>query len=1161
MHFEIIRSEDLILLTLMSSNVLLKHDPKLRSVLASTSSSRTNIKNKPSFKNLLSIESTHLVRALLSLRHTIPGENRMTPAAGKKVDDDTENQATNAPVSSPRKKGSSGSLSKEESQKDEEDEELSDDETDEPRIEQSGAEGDSDDDDEASDSSDDKPRWDLLNLPPQPEDLPPIYCELATMLAGVPGVINWELLENKASAELRELISGKRRNDPRAFQSSPFKQLVPDDILQSFQKYRLALRKAFAMPLEPLLTAIPPEVKRRFRGKQCRIVLDKMSLMPTSESPKIVGGCNQQHAAATTATEQEEERIADEHYSDRWSGGDTVAAESKEGTLTPEMCELAYLLVGQPTPIDFKLVRTRASPKLRDLLESFYTKHGHNKKAHPLSYVVKQNKRQAFHRLRERLERKSGRRRRGQRKKEDEDKEEDQDDDIEGEEGDKEEEEKEDDEGKEDIKVERIRIPPDLMDPRLDKVQGIPTATLTPELREMACLVGTETRIDWKRVMRRATPELRALLEDHFKLNPKSSPLGFVVKTRQRENFTALQDRVRKKLQTVNYLQDERKNAIPKKAIKAKKGRPEPAEEQEDEEPDEDEEAEEKKPDKDEESWNKAPETEGRLPRSLCGDLPDVLIEFAELLEDVKDQHPNHHFETIYDWDYIGRKASDKLKNFLDAKMGKVSQASGLESKNPRRQAFKDLSIFMTQSVQRKDFNELRRRIREYRRENNLEITLVIKRGKRLPLSERKNFPQLRTPMFELAEILEDIWQSHSIPFFETIFEWDYINSHSSKELLDWLESMRKRYSFKDENPKLDVLVPRNFRETFKQLRGRMRQYRKEHPEFIPVKIVKKRGGYVARKQVASTFPHDNKAAKKPEDDEDDDDEISDDSSYTEGEEVITFGTSSRSYKLPSSLKELAILWELFASKQSGQPHPNWDVILARASPVLRRHIKEAGRNKIAFRDDPELLLVDPACRGTFDRLRAEVRKDPEFYKPALDEIQAKALERRPKELLSLSRNGKRPENERASAKRVRADDGSSDESEKKPRARPRVSRVPASPQFVLPRGLMKELARLVGAARSEGRTWSYIESHASPGLSQKIREAAVVHVNYLESPLDCLVQGRRDEFEELIRVQPAMTDGDRYDEAERLLRSFAEHMRQQLSDFEMQQTALLKKK
>jgi glycine cleavage system protein P-like pyridoxal-binding family len=107
----------------------------------------------------------------------------------------------------------------------------------------------------------------------------------------------------------------------------------------------------------------------------------------------------------------------------------------------------------------------------------------------------------------------------------------------------------------------------------------------------------------------------------------------------------------------------------------------------------------------------------------------------------------------------------------------------------------------------------------------------------------------------------------------------------------------------------------------------------------------------------------------------------------------------------------------------------------------------------------------------------------------------------------------------------------------------------------------MKELARLVGAARSEGRTWSYIESHASPGLSQKIREAAVVHVNYLESPLDCLVQGRRDEFEELIRVQPAMTDGDRYDEAERLLRSFAEHMRQQLSDFEMQQTALLKKK
>ena len=70
---------------------------------------------------------------------------------------------------------------------------------------------------------------DVLNNPPAPQNLPPIYRELCFLLAAVPGRINWDVLTQKATPELGQVIQTKREGNNVGFTESPYKELFQEN--------------------------------------------------------------------------------------------------------------------------------------------------------------------------------------------------------------------------------------------------------------------------------------------------------------------------------------------------------------------------------------------------------------------------------------------------------------------------------------------------------------------------------------------------------------------------------------------------------------------------------------------------------------------------------------------------------------------------------------------------------------------------------------------------------------------------------------------------------------------------------------------------------------------------------------------------------------------
>ena len=596
-------------------------------------------------------------------------------------------------------------------------------------------------------------------------------------------------------------------------------------------------------------------------------------------------------------------------------------------------------------------------------------------------------------------------------------------------------------------------------------------------------------------------------------------------------------------------------------------------------------------------------------------EFPRMFVELAELLEDIKEQHPDHHYDTVYDWDYIYSVASERLlqhikkkramKAFERTKMNTLIGRERQEGMNLLRlkiRRFRGQRRASCGSGMRSAWEQAR-----YATSNEDPSITISSPGVATDVMADMEpyIPDLTVliePEIQLARILEDIKFLRPDSQLQTIWDMEYIMSHAPGRLRRHIH--RKMNNFKNwHHDKLKAFLKNGHREEFDKMRQKVKsllQRGKIQP--LPAQLVEL-SKYAPKKKIykpknsrpsspttsarispltsasgkASTIARGMPKKVSTDDDEDgissqkrlevEDDDYSDtDASFTDEEEMITLGSSTRQIKITTTVKELAISWELF-NKDGPTGRPDWDVLIDHVSRPLRQLIREK-RKLRSFNDDPTLLLVPPDLRGSFEKLRSEVRRDRTTYttqlpkKVKLGTKKTKPGRKRPREEVE-----EEPEEE-VTEDDVQVDDDEDDN----------VATIDDGPPSMLEddalsRDQMEELAELMTKATRKGKSWTYIESRASSDLKLIMAEAAK-QPDYLDAPARCLVPSHLwSDFTKLReRVSKARykdDDDSDYDEEKtdaweivekqsQRLQAFSKQMRQNLLDFEAEHETML---
>lgn len=610
--------------------------------------------------------------------------------------------------------------------------------------------------------------------------------------------------------------------------------------------------------------------------------------------------------------------------------------------------------------------------------------------------------------------------------------------------------------------------------------------------------------------------------------------------------------------------------------------------------------------------------------------LPSIFVEFGHILEDIKEKNPDHHYDTIYDWDYIDSVASAPLLEHLKVKRAmKTFERSKMNSIVGR-----DRNLLMRQlrmKIRRFRGNELRPRgfglCTAWQNARNLDPTVdVSTAGKAEIMADLDAFfldgsTKLCEPEKQLARILEDIKFQQPGVSEAAIWDMDYILSHAPGRLKRHLtRKMNANAGWRKHPRKVFVKMSRfkDFDEVRKVIRSLLKDgkitpfpiqtYLIAQKNPSSRKSIGKSSSHNSRQSLTSLDPSSsNRAAinrpgqeaslsvpnannlesargdaavdftKKaplesiPSRNQFEHGTGSDsEASFTDQEEQVTLLSTRRTIKMTSTLKELAIKWELLNPTGPTQ-NPDWNLFLEHVSPPLKRLILEKQKFR-SFRNDPVLLLVPPDLRGRFEQLRNEVRRFPEYYTTQLSNLFQKhnAVERTQREGLP---GPKRDRGQKDEDGKSRTDDDPI-ETDKEDS----IVQGNDCPQVVvakktLSQEQMVELAQLMTKAQRNGKGWSYIERRVSPDLMHVISEACK-QPNFLDSPAQCIVPNHMwADFTKLRQLSNARdndSDDSYYDDSKiaawdmmeeqrRRLDSFSKDIREGLSKFEEELGSLFK--
>jgi hypothetical protein len=310
----------------------------------------------------------------------------------------------------------------------------------------------------------------------------------------------------------------------------------------------------------------------------------------------------------------------------------------------------------------------------------------------------------------------------------------------------------------------------------------------------------------------------------------------------------------------------------------------------------------------------------------------------------------------------------------------------------------------------------------------------------------------------------------------------------------------------------------------------------------------------LTKKVALETIPSQNQVERKTGSDSEE--------SFTDQEVEVTLLSTRRTIKMTSTLKELAIKWELLNPTGPTQ-NPDWNVILEHVSPPLQRLIREKQKFR-SFINDPVLLLVPPNLRGRFEKLRSEVRRFPEYYATQLPNLiqNDNAVGCTPKEVLPSLEIGCGQKEDDGNA---RTEDILIDTDKDDSVAQADDSQQSAVVKKAFSHEHMVELAQLMTKAQRYGQGWSYIERRVSSDLMDVISEA-YKQPNFLDSPAQCIVPSHMwADFTKLRQLSNARDNDsndsyyddskiavwDMMEEQRRRLDSFSKNIREGLSKFD----------
>ena len=452
--------------------------------------------------------------------------------------------------------------------------------------------------------------------------------------------------------------------------------------------------------------------------------------------------------------------------------------------------------------------------------------------------------------------------------------------------------------------------------------------------------------------------------------------------------------------------------------------------------------------------------------------LAEPEIQLARILEDIKFQHPESPFATIWDMEYIMAHAPSRLRRHIIRKMN--------IHKNWQHDKLKAFS----RGNHKVEFDKMRRIVKS-----------LLQRGKIKPLPT------------QLIEVSPHV-------------------------------------------PKKKIYMPKNPRPSLPPIRN------------TPSKSASGKAPKIGRgmlKKVSMDDEEDGASSQQKRLQKEDDDDSDTDASFTNEEEMIKLGSSTRAIKITPSVKELAISWEFF-NKDGPTGRPDWDVLENNVSQPLRQLIRKQ-RKLRSFNDDPTLLLVPPNLRKSFEQVRSEVRRYPTTYTTQLAKKVTQAVTKKTKP--GHKRRSRKHAKEDPEEK-IKEEDVQDDEDDNMAP----IDDISLSilEDETLSIGQMEELAELMTRAKRRGKSWAYIESRVSPDLKSIMTKAAT-QPDYLDAPARCLVPSHMwSDFtkirEQVSKARYKDNDDSDYDEEKtdacemvekqrQLLQTFSKQMHRTLLDFE----------
>ena len=656
--------------------------------------------------------------------------------------------------------------------------------------------------------------------------------------------------------------------------------------------------------------------------------------------------------------------------------------------------------------------------------------------------------------------------------------------------------------------------------------------------------------------------------------------------------------------------------------------------------------------------------------------LAEPEIQLARILEDIKFQHPESPFATIWDMEYIMAHAPSRLRRHIIRKMNihKNWQHDKLKafSRGNHKVEFDKMRRIVKSLLQRGKIKPLPTQL--------IEVSPHVPKKKiYMPKNPRPSLPPIRnTPsksasgkapkigrgmlkkvsmddeedgassqqkrlqkeddddsdtdasftneeeMIKLGSSTRAIKITPSVKELAISWEffnkdgptgrpdWDVLENNVSQPLRQLICKQRKLRSFNDD-PTL-LLVPPNLRKSFEQVRSEVRRYPTTYTTQLAKKVTqavtkKTKPGHKRRsRKHAKEDPEEKIKEEDVQDDEDDnmapiddippsssasgkapkigrgmlkkvsmddeedgassqqkrlqkedDDDSDTDASFTNEEEMIKLGSSTRAIKITPSVKELAISWEFF-NKDGPTGRPDWDVLENNVSQPLRQLICKQ-RKLRSFNDDPTLLLVPPNLRKSFEQVRSEVRRYPTTYTTQLAKKVTQAVTKKTKP--GHKRRSRKHAKEDPEEK-IKEEDVQDDEDDNMAP----IDDISLSilEDETLSIGQMEELAELMTRAKRRGKSWAYIESRVSPDLKSIMTKAAT-QPDYLDAPARCLVPSHMwSDFtkirEQVSKARYKDNDDSDYDEEKtdacemvekqrQLLQTFSKQMHRTLLDFE----------